>query len=545
MSGAERSQEPACPLFPRWVLVLSAVVVLSTIVPHAYQAAAVPPGEHFTGIVEAFDDQNLYLSLVEQVRRGQVLVHDYHTAESAPPYLPSLPWLLMGLVARALPGPTIAIYHAVRLLWGFLLLAAIWALAREFSDDARVRTFAFLIAALGSGLGALADAVNAIAGRVVIFSADLMPELWAYHSLFVAHFPFVTALLALVALILLRAYRRPSGWLSLAAFATMLVLTLAHPYDLAVLGPLLVGHAVFCALTRAATPRALSANLWALAGALPPAAFLWWQTQTNATMAAWSEQNVLRSPPPHVYLLGFGLVLPLAIVGRVVLSRLRKETAGDWLVIFWPLVTAVAVYAWPLVPFERRCAEGVFLPLSLLAGLAVGEWLMPALRRRLPAWDDRRLAAFAMLLLGIAVLPTNAKLLVDLARTGNARIPQAWVEGFAWIERNTPADARFFTSHRTGIFLARYTLRHVYLGHQHLTLDAARKLASARRALAATTPAHERLAILRASGCGWVAANARQAEALRQLPGLEPVRDWGSLALFRIPDSAPPPTLVR
>ena len=543
MSRAPAAGPGRTALFPRWVLMLSAAIALSTVIPHLHQAATPPPDMVFTGFVEAIDDHDLYATWVEQMGRGRLLVADYQTAEEAPPFLPSPPWLMMGLIARVLPLPTPVSYHAVRLLWGFGYLLILWLLVREFIAQPLARAFAFVAAALGSGFGVVVDAVNVLAGRPVLLSADLMPELWSFHSLFAPHFILATALIALLALIALRAYRRPARSLSVAAFATMALLALTHPYDVGFLVPLLAGHFVYCRIARPDGWRGATVNLWALAGIAPPAAFLWWQMRTNPIVAAWGEQNVLRSPPPLAYLLGFGAVLALAGWGRIVLGRLRRETAGDWLILFWPLVTAIAVYSYPVLPFERRCVEGVHLPLALLAGIALGHGIVPALRRRLAGWSARGVAALVMGLLLAAILPTNIKLVADGAMTREALVPRGWVEGFAWVADNTPEDARLFTSHRTGVFLARYALRHVHHGHWNVTVHVERKRVMADRFFAPDTPDAERLAILRAAGCGWVAADAHQAAAIAGTEGLELAHDAGDLVILRFPKDPPPPPL--
>ncbi|MGC9320586.1 MAG: hypothetical protein ACP5KN_21305, partial [Armatimonadota bacterium] len=376
---------PRQVLFPTWVLLLSGGILLSTLIPYTCQRLTAGPGAHFAGIVEQVDDQNLYLSYVTQVRRGSLLVEVYQTAEGVPPLLPSLPWLLIGLLARALPLSTLVTYHLVRLLWGLAYLLVLWLLMREFFADPVARALGFVAAALGSGLGAVVDGINAVAGRQVLLSSDIMPEMWGYHSLWLPHFALALSLLALLGLLLLRAYRRPSGWVTAGSAGALALLTFVHPYDVAVIAPLLIGHFLYCRATRPEGWRATAINLWALAGVIPAIALLWWQRSTNPLVASWAEQNVLRSPPAHVYLLGLGVILPLAIGGRLAIGRRRRETARDWLVIFWPLVAAVAAYSYPLVPFERRCVEGLHLPLAILAAAGLAWWIAPWLQSRLRA----------------------------------------------------------------------------------------------------------------------------------------------------------------
>jgi len=531
------------PVLPRWVLVLSAAVALTTVTPHAYQALTVPPDDVFTGCVESVDDQNAYLTRVEQVRRGRLFVQDLATAEETPRRLANPPWLIIGLIARAIPLPTVVTYQVVRVTWAFGYLLLVWLLARGFFRRSEPRLFAFVIAALGSGLGWIADAVNALAGRTVIFSADVMPELWGYHSLQIPHFILSEALIVLLVLTLLRGWRRPGALVGPAAFAIAVLLAYIHPFDVAVLVPLLVGHSVFCRITRCQGGRHTGVNLWAAAGMIPPVAFYWWELHNSPIVAAWAEQNLLRSPPPLSYLLGLGIVLPLAIIGRGMLRARGRNGPEVWLMIFWVLVTGVAVYSYPVLTFERRCVEGLHLPLTLLAGIGVSDWLVPALQRRLKGWGERRVLVLALALVLAGILPTNLKLLADGATDPEPRIPADWLRSFAWVDANTPPDARIFTHHVVGGFLARYALRHVHLGHWQLTIDVDRKREMSQRFFAPETPDTERLAILRASGCGWVAAPPRPAARLSGVEGLSVVFDAGGLLILRLDNPPPPPRL--
>lgn len=541
MTGGDAPQSRQ-RLFPTWVLLLSGGIILSTLIPHAWQRLTAKPGEHFAGIVEQVDDQNLYLTYVEQVRRGALLVEVYQTAERVPPLLPSLPWLAIGLLARALPVPILVTYHLVRLLWGLTYLLLVWVLMREFFSEPAARAFGFVAAALGSGLAAVADGVNALTGRHVLMSSDIMPEMWGYHSLWLPHFALALSLLALLLMLLLRAYRRPSGWLAAGAAATLALLALIHPYDVAVIAPLLVGHFVYCRIARPEGWRGAAINLWALAGTIPAVGILWWQRTTNPLVASWAEQNVLRSPPPDAYLLGLGLILPLAIGGRLAIGRRRRETARDWLMIFWPLVAAVAVYSYPLVPFERRCVEGLHLPLAILAAAGLAWWVVPWLQSRL-RMVARRATACAMALLLVGILPTDVWLLARLSTTNEPVIPADWARTFEWIEAAAPAEARFMTTHLTGTFLARYALRHVHMGHWHVTVDVGRKREMAAELFAEDTSPQRRLAILREAGCGWVAADGQQAHLLVEVEGLDEVRAAPEMTVYRLRKPPPPPRL--
>lgn len=508
---------------PRWVFVLSAVVMLSTCLPYAYHLLTTPPDAVFTGNCEQTADQNTYFMWARQVREGRLLVYDLHTSEDHEPILPSLPWLVLGLIGRVIPVPLPYLYHALRLALGFIYLLLVYLALSEFFERERERAYAFVIVAVGSGFGLLTDSINAGAGRTVIVSADLMPELWAYHSLLVLPH-FTLALVAVAALVycLLRAYRRPTWRLALAAALCLTLLTLVHPFTAAVMVPLLTLHFVASRLIKPSGWRAAWVNLVALLGFLPPAAFLAWQVSSSEIMRAWSAQNVLPSPPPLVYMIGFGVVFPLALLGMAVILRKVERSAADWLVILWPMVAAIGAYSGPLIKFERRCVEGVHLPVAMLAALAVTGWAIPRLRTRF-AWGERRAHRVCLVILLLLILPTNVKLLVDDSLSQEGAIPADWLRAFEWLRDNTQESARVMTPPLVGNFAARYADRHVYVGHHQQTIDFTNKHARARRFFDPTTPHPERLRILLTSRCQFVAADAEHRPALAGWPPLREV----------------------
>ena len=538
-------QEGQSRRWPGWVLLLSAIVALSTALPHAWQALTCPPDEVFTGFVEAQNDQNLYMVWLQQAREGRVLMDNLATPEQAPPIFVGPHWVALGMLARVIPIPLIVLYRIVAVALAFAYLLILWRLVSELFAREHARLFAFVIGALGSGFGVICDAINTAAGRVVIVSADLMPELWAYHSFLLPHFTLALCSMALLTLTLLRAWRAPSLRLGVAAAGWAFLLTAVHPYDLAVWGPLLMLH-LAAGLATGVPWRTLSVNLWALGGAFVPTAVYALLARSHPMLAVWAEQNVLRSPAPLVYLIGTGAILPLAIFG---FRSLREEgDAPDQRRLqsvflgLWPAVTALIAYSYPLVPFERRAVEGVHIPLGLLAATTIAVRIVPWLRQRL-AEPDAPARRVALILLLFAILPTNLALLVYGARTEEARLPLGMVRGFEWIAANTPPDARIFAGMYVGQHLMRYAMRHVFAGQLQTTINPDARRALAWEFFAEGTDNARRREILRESGCGWVAADREQARALEGLTWLEEAHDAGELRIFRFPGAGPPPVL--
>ena len=119
-------------MIPRWVILTSALVALSTCAPTAWRAATTPPEMYFTGNWEYVHDQSTYLMWAAQVAEGNVLVYDLHTSEPHPPLLPPLPWLIVGLVTRFTHLPLLWAYHGLRLIAGFAYLLLAWLVVTEY-----------------------------------------------------------------------------------------------------------------------------------------------------------------------------------------------------------------------------------------------------------------------------------------------------------------------------------------------------------------------------------------------------------------------------
>lgn len=200
------------------------------------------------------------------------------TAEQAHPMFTGPLWIVIGTLARLIPLPLIAIYRALAVILAFIYLLVLWRLVCEVFERDGPRPFAFVIGALGSGFGAICDGINALSGGAPLVSSDVMPEMWAYHSFLLPNFTLALCLMALLTRILLRAWRTPSPNLHLPAAIVALLLVAVHPYDLVVWGPLLALHFVI-AITDQSDRRAVTINLWAIAGMSVVAVLYLWQSR--------------------------------------------------------------------------------------------------------------------------------------------------------------------------------------------------------------------------------------------------------------------------
>jgi hypothetical protein len=84
--------------------------------------------------------------------------------------------------------------------------------------------------------------------------------------------------------------------------------------------------------------------------------------QLDPFLKGWQRQNIILSPQFSHYLLAFGMLLPLAILG--IRPLLRDEKWKSWLVIGWVVIFPLLAYA----PYnlQRRLPEGVWAAVIIL-----------------------------------------------------------------------------------------------------------------------------------------------------------------------------------
>ena len=512
-----------------WTWVFVAIVMASTVAPYLWHARAADAGEHFVGAVSGVHDSNVYFMWTEQARAGRVLVHNLHTSEPHPPMLPNLPWFVAGWSARLLSVEPVYTYHALRIAAGVAYLVLVWLIAGELLRTSFEQKLALAIAGAGAGLQFHISAINSDLGSEVIpTSTDHIPEVWGYHSvLTMPHFALSLAALALAVLGLVRAEDRPDRRWSVMAFIGVAVLTHVHPYTSMVMLPTIGLHGLAKLLSGRRS--GLSTSAWALAGAAPSIALLAYSYLTNPAARRWAETVRLPSPDPVHYLLGLGLVAPLAIVGIVHALRNRSLTARYALLLIWLAVGLVAIYSAPINPLERRCVEGLHLPAALLAALGAGS-LLPGLQRAL---RSRRAAVIAVAaVVALQIVPTDLDLQRKMLREPRATMPARWLGLFEVIRAESGEWDALLCSYQMGNYAPRFTLSPVYMGHVHMTQHLDAKKRALELLQDAGTPLPRRREILDASGCRWVILERGLSPGEAESLGLMLRTRSGGLSLF-------------
>jgi len=433
--------------------------------------------------------------------------------------------LFLGHFARWLNAPLLIVFHLARLLGALILLIVLWRFCVSLFSEARLRRWAYALAALGSGVGWLLIPFGA-------FTADFwVAEAYPFLSAFAnPHFTFG---LALVLWQIIPVARRL--W---ARALAALLLSVINPFGivivLIVLGGTLGVRFLLARLGRASpqlrTP--LLALFAVLLGGLPVLVYDVWVTYTNPVFAAWNAQNLTPSPPWWDTLVSLSPALLLALIGAgwLIRKQIRTEentpsalAEQNWLVpVVWAGLGLVLLY----LPFnlQRRFMMGLYVPVAALA--VVG---LDALAKH-----RRRFRLGMILVLTLSLLTNVVVLLSGLygARTHDLAIylTAGETDALAWIEENTPEDALILSSPEMGMFIPAHTGRRVLYGHPFETVDAEEQEQALIDFFQAGGDDH----FLSERGVDYVFYGPRERDLGDfSIPGLEPIFSSGDVELYR------------
>jgi hypothetical protein len=486
----------------RWVAWVTLVLVIASSLPYLAVWVMTPEDAHFTGLIFNPQDGNSYIAKMRQGLAGSWSFRLPYTPEphnGAPVYLF---YLFLGHVARWTGLPLIVIYHAARILGGAVMLLAFYALTSRLSDDVGERRAMFLLAALGSGLGWLA-------GLLGVMTSDLwVPEAFPVYALLAnAHFPLAMGLMVWIADCGLQIASRKSQreWArGLGMTMAAVVLGVVQPFGLvAVFGGLGVMLVVRIVRERGMPWRAVAWTVIAGMVALPYPLYMLRAIRSDPVLAAWNAQNVTTSPPLWDWVLSYGLVLALAVLGGVCVAR--RGSDGGWLLLAWAAVTLVGMYL-PL-PLQRRLSLGLGAPLGLLAG--VGWWR--AVRPRVNA--RRRGFVQGLVVVSCTLTPALLVMMALLAALGGNPwfyLSDGEWAALAWLREEGRPGAVVLCAPQMGLFVPAWAGQPVVYGHPFETVDAEQRQAEVEAYWAGGMSVLELDAFLQKNRVGYIFVGPRE-----------------------------------
>jgi hypothetical protein len=460
-----------------WVTGWSVIILLFINVPFVIGAFVSTPAYQYGGFVYGLEDGYSYLAKMQEGAAGFWFFYLAYSPEphSGGPFF--LMYLLLGKLARLFNASPILVLHISRSIAGAFTLVSFYAVSAFFLQSVAVRRASFLLFGLAAGLGWLWTLLAQPIGPGV------MPvDLWVPESTFFLSaltFPHLTLSLALqlwctIGILWYLDSGRWPAWL--LAAGSGLLMTLIHPYKYVVILPVIGAYLLWQVVRQ-------RYRFWLVTGRLvlvllPTIPYLVYAVivfSSNQAFVGWRLQNMTRSPLLHFYLLGFGLLLPLALIG---VWRLRTD--GDRVMhplylLLWLVVTPVLVYI-PLT-IQRRFLDGYQVVLALFAGFGA-VWLLQQLS------DRRRLVVSVIGLLLLSL--TNIMLLIGAGSIVASRQPPHFhtgyeLAGYRWLAENATPRQVVFASYPTGNVLPAYAPLNVFVGHGSETVRFSEKKALADR----------------------------------------------------------------
>ncbi|MCD6359248.1 MAG: hypothetical protein J7M38_00195 [Armatimonadetes bacterium] len=526
------------------VLVWSLLVVGLTVLPYLWAISLTGPGApwegyQFQGFMWGVDEGNVYLAWMRQAAEGKVLLRNQYTIFPQNPQFFNVFILGCGRLMALTGQPAAVIFHVMRLVGGVVLLIGIYLLAAWLSDRPAVRWGALCLASLGSGLGWLAavwaDALPAYLPpplRTPDYAPPLertwqtMPEAVTFLSILLNPlFVWSMALLCLFFITALASFElRRIRW-AFVAGVILLVLGNIHTYDVFVAHAALLLY-VLVLLVRRDLSWGRAAVTYAVILALSIASPLWaWHgAQLDPAWLAKINTPTL-SPRPVDYIAGYGLVFALALLGAAWALAHRERQRRLLFPACWVAVNFLLVYA--PVSFQRKMAEGLHIPLCILAAVGLAMVIAPRLRSR-----ERGHSRIGLLIaLAVALmLPSNAMFVAAIMQQTGANnmtllrwlqppayLPWDEVEAMQYLAEHTGEDDVVFSSSLTGSHIPPRAPCTVFVGHWAETLHFSEMLTQVGNFLLPGRSEQIRSAILRQAGAQWVYYGSYETLMARQM----------------------------
>ena len=560
--------------------VVSVLICLVLLVPFWLAYTSMGNALVFTDSLMNPEDSQTYFAKMATGYRGDWLYTVPFTAELHDPFFVGSLYITLGRVARWLGVSLTAVWHAARFLFGVPMFLTTFAFIGLFFRRPRGRWAAFLLAAMGSGLGWFLFLIGE-PYLLDAFPIDFkMPEARPFFTaLTYPHIALTTALMLASFWLTLKALHDAAGrWpYATAAGVVNLLIGIAHP---------LLVYVIFAAGSLYWLALAVRARriLWGEGFALgltfvllaPLVLYYSYTVSTNEVFAGWNAQRegTLSPPWPH-FIIAYGPYLLLAAL-YALRDRLPAQSqdvflegskgardsgnsaeTAPWLFLWmWVLTVALLVYA-PLNS-QRRFVQGVHIALSILATAGLLEIALPWLRTTRPfrwlvarprysaAGLTRLLLAFFLgfMMLSNFYLLTSVSVSAVVQQPDPIFRPAAEAEAAAWLQEHGDMGDVVLASYQTGNYVAARSGVRTVVGHWAETISFDEKRAAVGAFYDGGTDDANRRALLARYGVDLVWWGPRERELGTFRPGgapyLKPVYENHGISIFRVESSQNP-----
>ena len=540
-----------------WALAWAAAALLLSSAPYLLGAALSSDARVFGGFVLGVDDMYSYLAKMGEGARGEWLFHIVYTSEPHQGALFFLFHLLLGKVAVAvaslggwpLTETMVLVYHGARIVFGAALLLTVYRFAAMFTLSRAMRRLTFLIVAFSGGFGWLLLLIgqpNWLGSSPVDL---ILPEGFTFLVLYALPHIALGRTLLLTGFIVL--WTNSNLRTSAIAGLCWLAMGLIVPFYVAVAWA--VAGAAWLAVTlrrRAIVWSEILHVALACLIAAPVVIYSLVVFTVNPVMRQWSAQNLILSPHPLHYVMGYALVGLLAILGAVYVFRRRDARSGTLRLVAWAVVVPPLLY----LPFnlQRRLIEGWQVPLAILASLGLARFVLPAWRRsplvqwliHFPRYSVRGLSRWALTLILLAMIPTNILLvgsgmLAVAARTAPIFRDGGEVKALDWLATRATYDDVILSSYEAGNYIPARVGARVYIGLGTETARIEDKRAAMKRFFDPLTSDEWRAQFLRDGNITYVFATPAERFSPGDARFLSPLYQAEGYTIYRVKSDRP------
>jgi hypothetical protein len=438
-----------------WTFILLVLVLIS--LPYVYAYLHSGTDYTFSGFLLNPADGNSYLAKMRQGYRGSWTFTLPYTAEPGAGTFMFTFYLALGHLAQRFHLSIPLTFHLARLLGAVLLLLALHHFCeRVFAGEVRLKWTAFVLAALGSGLGWLA----------LPFAKDITADLWVaegypFLSMYAnPHFPLG---LALILWLVTPRWGAVGVREAVLLFLAALVLGMAMPFGVPLVLLAWGGVLLWQFAAREDWKPTFRRMLWIGLGGAPVLLYFVYVANTHPVLQGWNAQNLTTSPPFWDVLISFSPALLLAVPG--VWYAWKHGTWEQKLVVSWGVLCLLLLY----FPFslQRRFITGFYVPLACLAVLGVKQL----------AGERARAWRILVTLWAVLAIPTNLVLIatgVFAAQTHDLNVYLTRDEAAAldWLADNIDEGALVLAGPQIGAYIPAYMDGRVIYGHPFETVDA-------------------------------------------------------------------------
>lgn len=400
-------------------------------------------------------DVYTYVSFIEQAKNGHLVFQNLYTSEPQKPSLIRPSYLLIGKIAALTHVSSISAYHFARIILSILFFFLLYHFLKLFFEKDAHRLASFALIASSSGLGYLF-------GKWLPTSADLwIPESTTFMSLLEApHFTLSLILTIITLHYFLKYLSHQKSTYLIAIVSSLLLLSFEHPFNLVVIIPVIFLTSLWSGLPLV---RSLVLSGLSSIGLL----YQGYITLTDPVLKAWQSQNALPSPAPIAYIVGYGLLLPLVILG---INKYYDQPSRTYkLLIAWVIITLILLYA-PF-SFQRRFVESIHIALGILATYGIFSLQKQVGKKQpssLPSW----LIITALSFSSLFVVYQNFQMInQDVDKSYYYHIAEPEIVALNWLKANTTEEDVVLSNWYIGNLVPGMIGRKVYLGHKVQTTN--------------------------------------------------------------------------